>query len=395
MMNSGTGSYALGFFIVPMGEELEISRKQFSLIPLFKLVTIPILPVLGMMVDRKYGARLIVTIGTLSGGLALVLTSQINTVWQFYIIYGILYGLATSAMGAQLIGPSLISKWFITMRGRAMAIGTMGISAGGVVIAPLAGVTVSMLGWRASWIVLGIVAIVSIVPVSSLFIRRSPEDIGLLPDGVDKEKSISEPTLIKEARSWTLKQVIKTKTFWILTVVQSLGLCGLVSVLFHEIPYIQDKGFTTGSAAIVATSLAASAMISKLPFGYLSDKFDIRFVLAICFIPAGISTLLILPSSSLITLIGWGIFHGFFMGGFPTITGVAFPAYFGRQHLGSIRGALSPITMIVSASSPLIGGLLWSNKYSYSIPFVVFGLAWIIGGLLPLLLKSPADHEAL
>ena len=86
MMNSGTGSYALGFFIVPMGEELEISRKQFSLIPLFKLVTIPILPVLGMMVDRKYGARLIVTIGTLSGGLALVLTSQINTVWLFYII---------------------------------------------------------------------------------------------------------------------------------------------------------------------------------------------------------------------------------------------------------------------------------------------------------------------
>ena len=83
------------------------------------------------------------------------------------------------------------------------------------------------------------------------------------------------------------------------------------------------------------------------------------------------------------------------MGGFPTITGVAFPAYFGRQHLGSIRGALSPITMIVSASSPLIGGLLWSDKYSYSISFVVFGLAWIIGGLLPLLLKSPADHENL
>ncbi|GIS64869.1 MAG: hypothetical protein CM1200mP3_11170 [Chloroflexota bacterium] len=137
----------------------------------------------------------------------------------------------------------------------------------------------------------------------------------MLPDGVGKEKSISGPTLIKEARSWTLKQVIKTKTFWILTVVQSLGLCGLVSVLFHEIPYIQDKGFTTGSAAIVATSLAASAMISKLPFGYLSEKmiYDSYWpYVHTC----GHINVLILPLSSLITLIGGEYFMDFLWVGF-------------------------------------------------------------------------------
>ena len=99
------------------------------------------------------------------------------------MLYGVVYGFGTAAMGSQLVGPSLMAKWFVKMRGRAMAIGTMGISAGGVIVAPVAGLTISTLGWRASWIVLGMMAIIAIVPISSLFLRRSPEDIGLLPDG--------------------------------------------------------------------------------------------------------------------------------------------------------------------------------------------------------------------
>ena len=84
-----------------------------------------------------------------------------------------------------------------------MAIGTMGISAGGVIVAPVAGLTISTLGWRASWIVLGMMAIIAIVPISSLFLRRSPEDIGLLPDG-DTYKSNVHPTDETEVKSWTV-----------------------------------------------------------------------------------------------------------------------------------------------------------------------------------------------
>ena len=75
MINAGTGSFALGFFIVPMGEELGISRLQFSVIPLFKLITIPILPFLGILVDRNNGARVLVAVGSLIGGIALAATS--------------------------------------------------------------------------------------------------------------------------------------------------------------------------------------------------------------------------------------------------------------------------------------------------------------------------------
>ena len=145
---------------------------------------------------------------------------------------------------------------------------------------------------------------------------------------------------------------------------------------------------------MVATSLALSAMMSKLLFGFLSEKIDTRIVLALCFIPAGITTYMIIPTNSIFGLLIWGICHGFFMGGFPTTTGYAVPQYFGRKHIGSIRGAISPVTVIISAISPLVGGILWSEESSYTGPFIIFGTCWVIGGLLALALGKPRNPSA-
>ena len=235
MINAGTGSYALGVFIVPMGEELGISRLQFSVIPLFKLITIPILPFLGILVDRNNGARVLVALGSLIGGIALAATSLVENIWQFYITYGVLYGLGTAAMGSQLVGPSLISYWFVQKRGRVMSIGTMGISAGGVIIAPIAGLTISGMGWRSGWLALSIVTILAIVPAAILFIRRSPEDVDLLPDGEKSTCPVAPITYEREIISWTLSQSLKSRAFWEFALVQALGICGLVPVLVHEL----------------------------------------------------------------------------------------------------------------------------------------------------------------
>ena len=106
MINSGTGSYALGFFIIPMGEELNITRPQFSLIPIFKLASLPLLPYLGVLIDRKHGARVIVTVGSLLGGLTLASIYLVQNIWMFFLTYGILNNLATITMVSQLIGPT-------------------------------------------------------------------------------------------------------------------------------------------------------------------------------------------------------------------------------------------------------------------------------------------------
>ncbi|GIS64870.1 MAG: hypothetical protein CM1200mP3_11180 [Chloroflexota bacterium] len=141
MMNSGTGSYALGFFIVPMGEELEISRKKVLSNTPFQVSHNP------HITNTRYDGRPKIRCTTHSYKRNSVRwagsSSHIPNKYGLAVLHNLRNSIRPRYIsnGAQLIGPSLISKWFINMRGRAMAIGTMGISAGGVVIAPLAGVT--------------------------------------------------------------------------------------------------------------------------------------------------------------------------------------------------------------------------------------------------------------
>ena len=80
---------------------------------------------MGFLVDKKHGARLLMTIGSIAAGFTLIATSTVNSIWQFYLIYGILFGLASTIMGGHVVEPALVAKWFIRHRGRAMAIGTM------------------------------------------------------------------------------------------------------------------------------------------------------------------------------------------------------------------------------------------------------------------------------
>ena len=105
MTTAGISGYGLSFFIVPMSEELGISRTQFSAIAVFRLALLPLLPFLGMLVDRKHGPRLLVTIGSIIAGLVLMSTSLVQELWQFYLMYGVIFGLAMFSMGGQLVGP--------------------------------------------------------------------------------------------------------------------------------------------------------------------------------------------------------------------------------------------------------------------------------------------------
>ena len=137
-----------------------------------------------MMLDKREGPRLVLTVGGLLAGLALIATSQVQAMWQFYLSFGAVFSVVSIIIGWQLLGPSVLSKWFVRLRGRAMGISAIGVSMGGFVIAPIAGLLVAEVDWRTAWIVLGVGMIVVLVPAGALLMRRQPSDVGLRPDGV-------------------------------------------------------------------------------------------------------------------------------------------------------------------------------------------------------------------
>ena len=397
MISAGLTGYGLAFFIIPMSNALNVSRAAFSSITVFRLLSLPLIPFIGVLADKKQGARLLMTFGSIAAGLALILTSTVTNIWQFYLIYGILFGLASTIMGGFVIEPALIAKWFIRHRGRAMAIGTMGISAGGVIIAPWAGWLVATQGWRTAWVALGITLLVLLTLPAALLVKRSPEDSGLLPDGdtLSPLSSINQPTQITNARPpdieypWTLREAVKTKALWLLLCVNMFGLIGLMPVIIHQVAYIQDKGFTPANATTIATAVAFFAMIAKLPWGYWTEKYSLRILISACGITSGLSVIILVASTGIPGLYFYAVAHGLTMGGFPTIMNVAWASFFGRQNSGAIRGAITPPITFMGFLSPAIAGWMWDQSGNYDLAFTCFAIAWIISGLIMCFTKPP------
>ena len=401
MITTGISGYGISFFVVPMSEALGVSRAEFSSVSLFRLAVIPIVPFVGMMLDKREGPRLVLTVGGLLAGLALIATSQVQAMWQFYLSFGAVFSVVSIIIGWQLLGPSVLSKWFVRLRGRAMGISAIGVSMGGFVIAPIAGLLVAEVDWRTAWIVLGVGMIVVLVPAGALLMRRQPSDVGLRPDGVapangnagadaaDVGGSSPPQAVVAEEYPWTVREASRTWAFWALVMAQVLGQASLGATLFHQVAFMQDKGFDIREAALVATMVAGFAIPSKLVYGFLAERFAARWVLAAAMIPAGLSVLLLVMGGSREALLAYGVCYGFTMGGYIPMINVALAQYFGRQHMGAIRGMATPVATVTGAITPFAIGWMWGELGNYDVAFTLLGAGWFIGGIFVLLASKP------
>ena len=401
MVTAGISGYGLSFFVVPMSEALGVTRAEFSSITLFRLAAIPLVPFLGMLVDRREGPRLVIVIGSTAAGLSLIASSFVQNMLQFYLTFGIFFGIAMMAMGGQLVGPAVLAKWFVKRRARVMAISAIGISGGGFIIAPIAGQLVDQFGWREAWVILGVGMILIIAPAAALLMRRQPSDVGLMPDGIGQAQPRADAATANGADAvpfgepyeypWTVREATRTLAFWALLAAQVLSLASLMPILFHQVAYMQDKGFSLGDATLAATTLAGFAILGKIVYGAIVERVHVRWVLAFSMVPAGLSVLLLVVGSSFEFLMAYAVVHGLTMGGFMPLMNVALAQYFGRQHMGAIRGAFTPLANVVGAVSPFAVGWMWQWFGSYDIAFVLAGGGWFLGGFIVLMARQPRE----
>ena len=399
MITAGISGYGLSFFVVPMSEALGVTRAEFSSITLFRLAAIPIVPILGMLVDKREGPRLVIVIGAASAGLSLIASAFVQNMLQFYLTFGIFFGVAMVAMGGQLVGPAVLAKWFVKRRARVMAISAIGVSGGGFVIAPIAGQLVENFGWRDAWVVLGIGMILLIVPFAALFMRRQPSDVGLVPDGITQKDTQQEGMTTEEAAAlssgepyeypWTVREAAATVAFWILLASQVLFLTSLMPMLFHQVAYMQDKGLSLADATLAATVLAGCAILGKIIYGLIVERIHVRWVLPFSMMPAGLSVFLLVIGTSTEMVMVYAVVCGITMGGVMPLMNVALAQYFGREHMGAIRGAFTPPANIVGAFSPFAVGLMWEYLGNYDFAFILVGAGWFIAGFIVLFAPEP------
>lgn len=196
-----------------------------------------------------------------------------HQLWQFYLV-GALQGFF--AMGACTIPVTvLITNWFEKNRGFMISIAMMGISLGGTILSPLLAWTIGRYGWRKAYFILGAVCLAVLVPISALIVRRSPEDVGLLPYGHgedisnDKKKKRSVP-----ASNWnaTLQEARKTPILWMFAVGAFL-IYFTSCIMGHMSYYLKISGFDAAAVASYISLYSIVALFGKLVLGHVFDRF--------------------------------------------------------------------------------------------------------------------------
>src|SRR3972149_2957527 len=178
--------YSFGIFLNPLREDFGWSVALVSGAASLFMFSRGALAILTGWATDRYGPRIIVAIGGFFLGLGLILTSQISAAWQLYIFYGLMAGFGLSVAFAPLVATT--SRWFVSKRGLEIGLVLAGIGMGTAVMSPLARYLVATYGWNWSYIIIGLLAWVIIIP-GALLLRRSPEEKGLLPLG--KTESIT------------------------------------------------------------------------------------------------------------------------------------------------------------------------------------------------------------
>ena len=170
--NSGT-RYAFGLMLKPMTDDLGWSRSELSLaLAAFMLVSALAMPLAGRLVDR-YSIRTVLAVGVVIAALGIVLTGQVQSHWQLFVVYGLVYAVGHAATSIPTVGV-MISRWFVRRRGFANSVAVSGNAVGQLVIITVLASLLGSLGWRTSYAVLGAANLVIVVPLVLAAARSHP-----------------------------------------------------------------------------------------------------------------------------------------------------------------------------------------------------------------------------
>lgn len=393
-------SSTLSVFVKPLTEDLGVSRGLFSLLRTGEiLIEAAIAPLVGPLVDR-YSGRWLIALGASVAGVGLILLGQVREFWQFTLIRWTLVTVGGTFMCYMVINVT-ISRWFVRKRGRAIAIATLGQ---GIAKASIPLVTASLflwLGWRQTWALFGILTLLLLVIPAIVFIRRSPEEMGLQPDGVTTPYAGAaasgregKPSSAKRQQqtdevSWSRREALRTRAFWIIATSFGIGSVGVAGLNLHIFSYLTDAGHSAFVAATVLTIIASTQLGSMLFWGLLSERIDIRRAIMIKFLIQAVGLSLAIATTRLFLTYAGFFLYGIGLGGSQVLHEVVWANYFGRISLGTVRGIGLLVTYLFAAVGPPFFGFLFDATKSYFTPFLLFTISLAIAAFLILFARPP------
>ncbi|MFH1954665.1 MAG: MFS transporter [Pseudomonadota bacterium] len=374
--------YSFSVFFLAIIKNFGWSRAAASSIFSVFIISQALTGLLAGHLQDRFGPRVVIPVGTVILSICLALTSQAQSLWHFYMAYGVFAGAGLSLL-AFSSHSAFIPKWFERKRGLALGIAMSGIGFGMLLLVPLVEKSITAYGWRATYLYLSGLVLFVAGPLNVIFSRRRPEDLNLRPDGDDPEEKdkISRRSMIVKVvdqnwanQDWTLKKAIGTQRFWSLLTAFFFGSWVYQGILLHAISAMVDCGLQRESAAYYFGILGIVGAGGKILFGYLSDVLGREriTVLAGIFVVAGIFCLMGMTAGTGLLPLFFAILFGLGYGAAAPV----FPSVCADIFLGNSFGLIFAVICIgggVGGSlGAFISGYLRDVSGSYSFSFYLY-----------------------
>jgi len=377
----GGGLHQFGFtvFFLPISQDLGLSRAATSLaFSLSRAQGAIEAPLVGHLIDR-YGPRPIIVTAVFLAGVGYILLSWVYSYASFLTVY---LGVICLAFVAGFVHSPLVvaNNWFIRQRARAMTVISAAVPVGGALISPLLAVGVASIGWRWAAFASGCIFLAVCLPLS-FRLKRSPESMGLLPDGEEAPASTHiNPSSIEAGNpiapaDVTSREAMKTWPFWLLVLSMTARVTCYSTATVHFVPLMVWKGLSEAAAASLLGAFAFINLVAHFVLGWIADRVNKLKLLAICHLLPALSLPLLFAGSDYWQLLLFTTTFTFLDASFPIVWATV-GDFFGRRNFATIRGMMSFFYMWGSFAGPIVAGAIYDRTQSYLM------VLWILLGLL-------------
>jgi MFS family permease len=375
MVLDGT-SFSFGIFFKSMEADLNLSRSAVSAIYSVNMAVAAAFGMAAGLLLDKWGASKIMLLMAVFTGSGLILTGYVQSPWQIFITYGLLLGIGGGP--TYIVTNSIVMRTMKKRQGLVVGLVNSGEGLGIMMMAPLATLLIANLGWQMAYVVIGIIAIVTIIPVA-LLVRKTPqENIAHEHEIVSSEQKSKEDA----QGELSIGQMIKSRSFWLFAG-GGLALGSTVALLFtHIVPHATDVGLTPNQAALIMTLIGIASISGAMIIGIICDKIGHKPAAVIsCLLLTGAISILLF-SESMWALYIFAIVGGFaYMGSLTSLTALV-GATFGLANVGKVLGVLSISFGLAAFLGPLMGGIIYDNQGSYTIAFTAAAVTVLVAAFL-------------
>ena len=380
---------SFGIFLKPLLSEFGWSRAAISGAFSIATATQGLLAIFMGWLNDRAGPRIVLSMCGFTFGFGFLLMSQINTVWQLYLVYGLIIGSGVSGVWIPLM--STVARWFKTRRGLMSGLALCGIAIGGITFPLIATQLISIYDWRISYAILGGASLLAVIPVAQL-LRRGPGNARFL-------NHISNDTLKMELEldegGLSLRTAMRTKQLWLFIPMVFCSGYGIFSLIIHIVPHSIEMGFSSITAASILAIVNGVSIAGRVLLGIAADKIGNKQVFILSFVLMILVFLWLVSATEVWQLYSLAVIFGIAYGGLSVAESPLVAELFGLRSHGLIYGVVNLGWIAGASVGPLLTGYIFDLTKSYQMAFPLGVAIAFLGLVLTIVLKPTGEPKAI